>query len=453
MTVRLRVFVLVPVLSAINGRGLFLTPDDWLERLTVATGADGVATLPYLPATIDPLTVRVTAPGIVPHDFPLPDRPGSDRFTLKLGRPARLAGSVYQRLGPAGGERPGRGLGGEYVLSTGRIRTRTGRRRAWPALIHFDSGPIRTGADGSFLTPPQLMTGSSYRIIIRPEGDPLVTSDWLTATTELTTVPPLRLQAAPQTGRARPRSPRSTGRRCAGLSPLGRAVDHDGCPGPLPAGRNRFPTRPTCWSRPRASGFQGWPGVPAREPQERKLILVRTSEPPDRTMAPLPAPISVEESRALARRVLEPYLQAALEKGDDNPKWDCLRIVSKIDPAPGARTAREASLPGSRCRRQHPEQGRHASCWPPIPWRPNRSSTRSRARRIARWAYVWLAEALPDAERDRKREFLERATVQVHAPPVAGDGADPRSRLVELARVAGALAESRRGREGPPADP
>ena len=29
------------------------TPDEWLERLTVATGADGVATIPYLPARID----------------------------------------------------------------------------------------------------------------------------------------------------------------------------------------------------------------------------------------------------------------------------------------------------------------------------------------------------------------------------------------------------------------
>ena len=72
----------------------------------------------------------------------------------------------------------------------------------------------------------------------------------------------------------------------------------------------------------KAEGFrlQGWPGIPARQPQERKLILVRTSEPPDRTMAPLPRPISMEESRALALRVLEPHLQAALENGDDSSR-------------------------------------------------------------------------------------------------------------------------------------
>ena len=77
-----------------------------------------------------------------------------------------------------------------------------------PSLIHFDSGPIRTRADGSFLTPPQLMTGWSYKIIIRPEGDPPVTSDSLTATTELTNVPPLRLQQRRKLVGARPRSPR-----------------------------------------------------------------------------------------------------------------------------------------------------------------------------------------------------------------------------------------------------
>jgi hypothetical protein len=58
---------LVPLVYGVNGRGVFLTPDDWLERLTVATGPDGLATLSYLPGTVDPLRVRVTAPGIVPH--------------------------------------------------------------------------------------------------------------------------------------------------------------------------------------------------------------------------------------------------------------------------------------------------------------------------------------------------------------------------------------------------
>ena len=157
--------------------------------------------------TIDPLTVRVTAPGIAPHHLGLPDRPGRDRITLKLGRPARLAGSVYNDSGqPASNVPIEVWVSNTYDLPWG--PGEIGRRRSRHRLIHFDSGPVRTGADGSFLTPAQLLTGSSYRIIIRAEGSPLVTSDWLTATTELTTVPPLRLQQQPQTARARPRSPR-----------------------------------------------------------------------------------------------------------------------------------------------------------------------------------------------------------------------------------------------------
>ena len=88
-----------PVVSGSNGRDMFVTPNDWLERLTVTTGADGVATFSYFSATVDPMQVRVTAPGIVPHIFPLPNRPGNDRITLKVGRSARLAGSVSNASG------------------------------------------------------------------------------------------------------------------------------------------------------------------------------------------------------------------------------------------------------------------------------------------------------------------------------------------------------------------
>ena len=66
-----------------------------------------------------------------------------------------------------------------------------------------------------------------------------------------------------------------------------------------------------------AEGFrlQGWPAIPARNPRSGSTSLSRTSEPPDRTMAPLPAPISLEESRSLARRVLEPYLASRTGEG------------------------------------------------------------------------------------------------------------------------------------------
>jgi hypothetical protein len=172
----------------------------------------------------------------------------------------------------------------------------------------------------------------SYRIVIRPEGGPLVTSDWLKATGDRTTFPPFRLKQH---------------RKLLGL-----VQDRQGNP---VAGARVFLPSGGCSTTTDAQGlylvegvlpdktfllvkadgfrFQGWPGIPAIEPRAAKLILVRTSEPPDRIMAPQTAPISPKDSRALARRLLEPSLQAALAQGDDRSRWDCLRIASRLDPA------------------------------------------------------------------------------------------------------------------------
>ena len=162
------------------------------EQMTVVSGADGVALLPYLPATIDPSTLRVTAPGMAAHDLPLPYRPGSERFTLKIGRPARAAGSVYYDSGqPAANAAVEVWVENPLYLPT----TNDGDSKVLgpPKLIKFDSGPVRTAADGSFSTPKQLMTGSSYRIIVRSDEGPFVASDWLPATSEVVNVPSLRL--------------------------------------------------------------------------------------------------------------------------------------------------------------------------------------------------------------------------------------------------------------------
>ena len=201
-----------------------------------------------------------------------------------------------------------------------------------PCLIQFDSGPVRTRADGSFLTPQELMTGSRYRVIIRPDAGPLVSSEWLSATSEAVTVPALRLrQQRKLVGLVRDRQ----GAPVAGA----RVFLPSGAPTTTTDQEGRFLLEGVLPDKTyllvQAEGFrlQGWPGVPAREPQERKLVLARTSEPPDRMMAPQPAPISFEESRALARRALEPHLRAALDKGDDNSRWKCLMLLSRFDHA------------------------------------------------------------------------------------------------------------------------
>ncbi len=265
------------------------------ERITVVTGVDGVALLPYLPATINPLTLRVTAPGTAAHDLSLPYRPGSDRFTLKTGRPARAAGSVYYDSGqPAANTAVEVWVENPLYLPT----TNDGDSKVLgpPSLIKFDSGPVRTAGDGSFSTPKQLLTGSSYRIIVRSDEGPFVASDWLPAKSEVVNVPSLRLPLK---------------RKLIGL-----VADRQGAPVRgarvfLPTGspltttdeKGRFALEGALPDKTfvlvQAEGFrmQGWPAVPARQPQERTYVVVRTSEPPDRVMAPLPPAISVDEAR------------------------------------------------------------------------------------------------------------------------------------------------------------
>ncbi len=71
----------------------------------------------------------------------------------------------------------------------------------------------------------------------------------------------------------------------------------------------------------RGAGFR-FHGQLVREDIDRvDVALTRETEQPARTMATLPDPIPPEESRALARKFLEPRLAAALARGDDRAKY------------------------------------------------------------------------------------------------------------------------------------
>ncbi len=421
-----------PVLHTVGPRGeSFTTPDDHVESMTVTTDAHGVATLPYLPVTIDPLTVRVSLPGFVPHNLPLPYRPGSDRFELTLGRAARLAGSVTYDSG-----QPAANVAVEvWVQNRHWLPEVPSEHLAMgaPSLMKFGSKPVRTQADGSFETPKELMTGSSYRVVIRPDGEPSVASDFLTAKSELTTFSPLRLRLR---------------RRLAGI-----VQDRQGAPVAsarvfLPCGtpvsttdaQGRFllegvlPERTYLLVQAKGFRLHGWPAVPSRQPEERKLVLARTTEPPDGALTPQPPPISREESRALARRVLEPSLQAALDKGNDTSRFNCLRLLSQFDPVRAL-----TLLETHHFLNPDVEAGlryRIAAELLGVDPAESESIVAAIVNPHARvMGYVWLAEVLPAAERDRKLKLMEHASAQARAG--GGQGIDPQSRLSELGRVAG----------------
>ncbi len=62
------------------------------------------------------------------------------------------------------------------------------------------------------------------------------------------------------------------------------------------------------------------------------LSLARTTDDPGHVIAPLPDPFPRDESRALAKSVLEPYLRRTIEKGNEfERRWPLTTLVG-IDP-------------------------------------------------------------------------------------------------------------------------
>ncbi len=81
------------------------------------------------------------------------------------------------------------------------------------------------------------------------------------------------------------------------------------------------------------TGFRlhGWLVDPSSQPEMGPLTLVRTSETPEPVMKPLADPIPLAESRALANRLLAPYLRDALENADDEPRLSAIVALSEFD--------------------------------------------------------------------------------------------------------------------------
>ena len=83
----------------------------------------------------------------------------------------------------------------------------------------------------------------------------------------------------------------------------------------------------------RGRGFRFHGRLVQDEVPQVEVVLTRETEQPARSMATLPDPIPPEESRALARKLLEPCLAFALSHGDDRRKYFALHTLVKIDPA------------------------------------------------------------------------------------------------------------------------
>lgn len=381
-----------------------LIPDAWLDRLSVVTDARGMAPLPCLTRFLDLRTISVTRPGIARRMLPIPYAKGKDDVTLSLAAPAPLSG----RIRTVTGEVPANAaitIWSRCEMAAGGSRTVKGL----PEPVWFEPGPIRMSPDGTFESPEALLKGTTYRVAVRCEGFVPALSDWVkldggTGSEIAVTLRPLvKVQGRVIDRQGQPVAGAQVAQAGGGpegvTDPTGRFVLERARPGKtfLITSKDGF--------RLHGLAIDGDAGKPI------ELTLTRESEPADSPMATLPAPISLEESRKLARKLLEPLVREVRTKGDDGARLWLLRIERWLDP-PGLLEAIEKT---KFHRATTADYLKGEAALGLVAADPEEAV--AVAETISDPAYktgtlVDLVDALPPSELETKRAFLDRATAQ-----------------------------------------
>ena len=316
-----------PRLISIFGKAPADVPASLAQPLAASTGPDGKATLNYLAARDLLMAVRVTADAIGTQDILLIERPGvgseAGVITIKLKPTTHLAGRVVDQDGHAVVDHAvevwSRGGGGLANPEHGRVQKRCRSARAPTARSRHPINSWSARPTGSRFAKrakiPSFRTGSPCRAKPR-DLSPFV-------------LRPLRTVRGQVVDRQ--------GKPVAGVE-----VFQSG------DGPERTSAKTDADGRFSLGGFRQGPGVSfARgdgfrfqgrliKPAESDVTveLTRVSEHPSREMKMLPDPIPFEESRALARRLVEPLWATVAADGEDNAKYSVLsRLSASIRPA------------------------------------------------------------------------------------------------------------------------
>ncbi len=413
------------LISFSGGTARGRVPASLASSLAVITGPDGTAKVAYLAGRGRLVAARVTADAIADQDLPVAEelRNGAvdPTFVIKLKKTSRLSGRVVDDAG--------QGIAGQMVEIWCRVEDSP---RAF-GLVGFKHGPVRTGADGTFQTPDNLMIGSSYRVRVREPGKEPIMSDWIGIKEQPVTLAPLKRRAV--------------------HSVIGRVIDRQGnavanvevfqsVNGPAQTlrtdGDGGFALeglpRETVFLFARGEGFRFHGQMLKPGDQDVTVVLTRTTERPERELRKLPDPIPLDESRAMARRIMERWWKAAVDKGDEDGKFGAVKFLIPADPvgalqkigavkfdAEQSRSYLQSLVARSLARRDFDEGETVAESIvdPGI-----------RAGTLAR-----LADLLPDKEKQRKLAILERAAVSARATSTPSD------HVYALGEVAGRLLE------------
>jgi RNA polymerase sigma factor (sigma-70 family) len=395
-------------------------PDSLAEAWAVMTGPDGKATLDYLAAGDELVAVRVAAESIGTQDLPLVERPGRQvqgpEIKLRLKPTSRLAGRVRTRAGDPVADQV------VEVWSEG------GMLRSNP--VGFKTGPLRTAADGSFQTPDNLLVGSSYRVVVRAPGMEPILSDWITISAQPRVLLPM-IQRPLRTV-----SGRVVDRQGKALASIEVFQSGDG--------PQRTATQTDADGRFVLGGFrQGSVFLFARgegfrfggrlvKPGDRDITieLTRTIERPARVMRMLPDPIPLEESRALARRLMEPCWEAAVEQHNSGAQYRVLNALAAADPV-GVQQKMAASESLDPRTKAFISREVVRALTPSDPARAETVAEAIPEPGARARALVAVFDALPDQDRKHKLALLDRAALHAKAATALGDRVLPMSEVAE----------------------
>ncbi len=396
-------------------------PDSLADSVAASTGSDGKATIHHVAARDQLVAVRITADSIESQDFLLVDKPGRgsepSSTTIRLKSTGLLAGRV---VGPHG-----QGVANQPV----EIWSKGEGDLLPPYLVRLKGGPPRTALDGSFRTPEILMEGSTYRVAVRRDGGQPLISAWTTINGKTGTLPPLVLEALRTVrGRVvdRQGAPVASARVFqTGDGPQRTSIETDADGQFALGGFNPGPVFLFVLSE--GFRFQGQL-IKATGP-DVTVTLTRLSERPAREMRMLKDPIPIEESRALARRLVEPCWRAVVQHGDDAPKYHVLSSMVPADPTGVLETLETVKFQTEAWRFRLLREIVRALA--ERDFEDAAAVAESIADPVARSrALIHLVDLLPASQRDRKLPMLDRALQQARIATIASD------RLLQMGEVA-----------------
>jgi hypothetical protein len=408
---------LTPRLLNVFNKTIGSVPPSVAELLATTTGADGTSTLSFLGPRDQLAAVRVSTDLVGTQDILLIEQPGRGSqeavITIGLKKTTHLGGRLVDPAGQPVTDHPVK------------VWSRGGGGWLGPNTVLFKDGLVRTGADGSFQTPDNLMVGSTYRVAVVEPGDEPILSDWITISDQPKPLPEMVLRPL--------------------RSVTGRVVDRQGKPASnfevfqSGDGPERTSARTDTDGRFSLGGFrQGTVFLFAHgdgfrfhgqmvKPNESTATveLTRTSEQPTRQMKMLPELIPIEESQALARRLVEPLWNLTDRETNVNARYTILSSLAAIDPARVLTKLESVKLGKDRLQREI------ALALAPIDFEEATTVAESISTPAIRAStLIALADRLSTSDRARKLDLLDRAVLQAKITSEQGD------RLFQMGEVA-----------------